>query len=231
MEDTINRTPLQIEIIQYIKDYIKKYNLSPGDRLPSQEKLCEMMSVSRPSLREAVKTLEARNLLEIQNGRGVFVKKHQEEGVRTELVFTKEKEQYVEIIEVRKALEHEMLKLVVEKATDKELDQLGKVVEELMRKYRLGVRQNAEDYDFHHRLYQMSHHRVYIQVVQSLGESMDKLWECPLDMDAPFTVTIPLHEQLYFALRKRDAKAAIEINDKILDEMIDEINERNIVLG
>ena len=60
---------------------------------------------------------------------------------------------------------------------------------------------------------------------------MDKLWECPLDMDAPFTITIPLHEQLYFALRNRDAKTAIEINDQILDKMIDEINERNIILG
>ena len=231
MENVISKTPLQIEIIQYIKDYIKKNNLHSGDCLPSQAKLCEMMRVSRPALREAVKTLEARNLLEIHNGRGVFVKIHQEDGVRTELVFTKEKQQYIEIIEVRKTLEHEMLKLVVEKASDIELDELGKVVAELMRKYRLGVRQNAEDYDFHHRIYQMSHHRVYIQLVQSLGESMDKLWECPLDMDAPFTITIPLHEQLYFALRNRDAKTAIEINDQILDKMIDEINERNIILG
>lgn len=63
MENVISRTPLQIEIIQYIKDYIKKNNLHSGDCLPSQAKLCEMMRVSRPALREAVKTLEARKFV------------------------------------------------------------------------------------------------------------------------------------------------------------------------
>ena len=63
MNSKIQRTSLQSEIIRYIQNYIQENGLKPGDRLPSQEKLIEMMGVSRTSLREAMKTLEARNVL------------------------------------------------------------------------------------------------------------------------------------------------------------------------
>ena len=73
MTNKIQRTSLQSEIIRYIQNYIQENNLKPGDRLPSQEKLIEMMGVSRTSLREAMKTLEARNVLEAKNGKGIYV--------------------------------------------------------------------------------------------------------------------------------------------------------------
>ena len=73
MNSKIQRTSLQSEIIRYIQNYIQENGLKPGDRLPSQEKLIEMMGVSRTSLREAMKTLEARNVLEAKNGKGIYV--------------------------------------------------------------------------------------------------------------------------------------------------------------
>ena len=73
MTNKIQRTSLKSEIIRYIQNYIQENNLKPGDRLTSQEKLIEMMGVSRTSLREAMKTLEARNVLEAKNGKGIYV--------------------------------------------------------------------------------------------------------------------------------------------------------------
>lgn len=50
MNSKIQRTSLQSEIIRYIQNYIQENGLKPGDRLPSQEKLIEMMgSAGRPS--------------------------------------------------------------------------------------------------------------------------------------------------------------------------------------
>ena len=61
MVNKIKRTSLQSEIIRFILDYIREHDLNPGDKLPSQENLLAMMGVSRTSLREAMKTLEARD--------------------------------------------------------------------------------------------------------------------------------------------------------------------------
>lgn len=47
--------------------------LSPGDRLPSERELAALLRVSRPSVREAVRVLEAEGRLEVHHGRGVFV--------------------------------------------------------------------------------------------------------------------------------------------------------------
>ena len=73
MVNKIKRTSLQSEIIRFILDYIREHDLNPGDKLPSQENLLAMMGVSRTSLREAMKTLEARGIPEIQNGKGAYV--------------------------------------------------------------------------------------------------------------------------------------------------------------
>lgn len=223
----IQRVPLQHEIIAYIKNYIQDNDLKPGDRLPSQADLMEMMGVSRTALREAVKTLEAKGVIEVKNGKGIYVKENFTEALSNQLSFAKEQEDLIETLEVRAALEREMLKLIVQKATDEELDELGKIVEVLMEKYHKGLRQNVEDEAFHLKLYQMCHHGMFEQLLEFLHAQMKNMWQFPLNMEDPFTRTIPLHEELYKALCERNAKKAIEINKTILKMEVQEIKEQS----
>ena len=112
MVNKIKRTSLQSEIIRFILDYIREHDLNPGDKLPSQESLLAMMGVSRTSLREAMKTLEARGILEIQNGKGAYVGGLVDaDGVQV-IDFTQEKERLLEALEVRKILEREILRML-----------------------------------------------------------------------------------------------------------------------
>ena len=69
MHRKIQRVSLQSEITKYIQDYIKEEGLIRGDKLPSQGEMVEIMGVSRTSLREAIKTLEAQGLLEVRKRR------------------------------------------------------------------------------------------------------------------------------------------------------------------
>ena len=117
MNSKIQRTSLQSEIIRYIQNYIQENGLKPGDRLPSQEKLIEMMGVSRTSLREAMKTLEARNVLEAKNGKGIYVGSQEVNDLLRLIDFAKEKELLLDTLEVRKILEREILRMVIHSAT------------------------------------------------------------------------------------------------------------------
>lgn len=56
-----------------IKDYIRTHNLRPGDLLPSEAELCEAVSCSRSSLREAVRTLSSLDVVDVRHGHGTFV--------------------------------------------------------------------------------------------------------------------------------------------------------------
>lgn len=59
--------------IQAIKDYILSAGLRPGDPLPTESQLCADLGVSRSSVREAVRTLVALDIVDVRHGHGTFV--------------------------------------------------------------------------------------------------------------------------------------------------------------
>ena len=164
------------------------------------------MGVSRTSLREAMKTLEARGVLEARNGKGIYVSEGKDNAFLTLLDFTQEKEQLLDALEVRKLLEREILRMVIHKATAEEIDELGEITKVLMDKYHQRVQQTAEDKKFHYTIYRLSHNKVMYQLILSLSSVMDKFWEFPLNMEDPFLESLPLHEELYIAIREKKVK-------------------------
>lgn len=226
MSNKIKRTSLQSEIIRYIQDYIEESNLKTGDRLPSQEQLIEMMGVSRTSLREAIKTLEARDVVKVRNGKGIYVSAQQESTLLSLINFTKEKERILDTLEVRKILEREILRMVIHKATDEELKELGEITSILMDKFHKGEQQTAEDKKFHYTIYRLSHNQVMYQLILSISNIMDQFWEFPLNMEDPFLESIPLHEALYMAICEKNVKKAQAINERLLDAIYRDIQNQ-----
>ena len=226
MNSKIQRTSLQSEIIRYIQNYIQENGLKPGDRLPSQEKLIEMMGVSRTSLREAMKTLEARNVLEAKNGKGIYVGSQEVNDLLRLIDFAKEKELLLDTLEVRKILEREILRMVIHSATREELEELGAITRVLMAKFRRGEQQTAEDKKFHYTIYRLSHNQVMYQLILSISGVMDKFWEFPLNMEDPFLESLPLHEELYNAICEKNVKKAQAINEKLLDAVYRDIRNQ-----
>lgn len=66
--ETLN-SRIRLEILRYMTSH----RLSPGDRLPSERDLAATLRVSRPSLREAVRSLQAEGRLVVKHGQGVFI--------------------------------------------------------------------------------------------------------------------------------------------------------------
>ena len=58
---------------QQLEDAIRREEYRPGDKLPSERELAEMLGVSRVSVREAIRSLEAVGLLEVRHGAGTIV--------------------------------------------------------------------------------------------------------------------------------------------------------------
>lgn len=70
----LRRAPgLPDEIARLLRDEIQHGMLQPGDRLPTEQQLCQRFGVSRPVVREAVSRLKSDGLLQSFQGRGVFV--------------------------------------------------------------------------------------------------------------------------------------------------------------
>jgi len=69
----IQSSRLYEQIIEQIQGRIMEGKVRPGDKLPSERELAEQFGVSRTAVREAVKAMREKGLLEVQPGRGTFV--------------------------------------------------------------------------------------------------------------------------------------------------------------
>ena len=108
--------PIQVErlyeqVIGQIQDRIISGELRPGDRLPSERELAEQLNVSRTVIREAVKALSQKGLVEIRTGRGTFITDGTPEAVRHSIDLMMRLEQASGqrwVVEVREIIEPEI---------------------------------------------------------------------------------------------------------------------------
>lgn len=144
--------PPQRTLSDYVADQLRKAILSdkikPGQRLIEQE-LAENMQTSRGPVRDALKILESEGLVSRQSHRGAFV---------TEL----NREDIFEIYTLREALERLALQYIISNATEEQIEELGKIVEEMENLANLDYSQEEAtdlDLEFHYTLCKISGHQ------------------------------------------------------------------------
>lgn len=107
-------------IVEQIEQQILSGNLTPGDKLPSERELGEQFEVSRTAVREAMKTLRQKGLVEINPGRGTFVIDSTSQAMRHSLglmVKIEQLEGTQNLVEVREIIEPEIAALAARRAT------------------------------------------------------------------------------------------------------------------
>ena len=113
-------------VIKTFKEQLEKKELRPGDRIPNETELSEMLSVSRGSVREAMKILSALGVIDIQRGNGTFISQPDSLSSMDPVLFsfllmspTKK-----EIMDFRTAVEREVLYMAVQNADDEDIKNL-----------------------------------------------------------------------------------------------------------
>ena len=118
---SVNSEPKRASrIATQLVELIELQKLLPGDKLPPERQLAELLEVSRPSLREALHILQAQGVVQIKHGQGTFV---QEPVVAQELrasVMTKT-HGLNELFDAREVLEVPAAKWAAEKATKEDI--------------------------------------------------------------------------------------------------------------
>jgi GntR family transcriptional repressor for pyruvate dehydrogenase complex len=128
----IRSSRLYEEIVGQIEQRILEGELSPGDKLPSERELADQFGVSRTAVREAVKALREKGLVEIQPGKGTFITNDTSEVMRHSLGLMMRigrGDSLVDLIQVRAILEPEIAAIAAQKATEKDIECLQQAVD------------------------------------------------------------------------------------------------------
>src|SRR5262244_2987720 len=128
----IKSTRIYEEIVRQIKSMITEGRLKSGDQLPPERDLAEKFLVSRTSVREALRALESRGLIEIRAGEGAFIRDISVETLiePLALVILPHREAVGELFEARRLLEPAISALAARRATREELTEMERILEE-----------------------------------------------------------------------------------------------------
>ena len=124
MYKLVRTSRLYEQIVQQIEESIVKGELKPGDQLPAERELAQRFGVSRTAVREAVKALREKGLVEAYSGRGTFITDGTTQAVRQSLdlmVKIGQPEGSNHLAEVRAILEPEIARLAAVRIQEPEL--------------------------------------------------------------------------------------------------------------
>lgn len=114
------------QIAAEILDLLRQKELRPGDKLPPERELAEMLGVSRPSLREALRALSIMKVVEVRQGDGTYVTTLRPEDLveHLQFVFLLDDSTLAQLFEARKIVEPGNVALAAARITPAELDEL-----------------------------------------------------------------------------------------------------------
>ncbi|HHU79279.1 MAG TPA: FadR family transcriptional regulator [Clostridiales bacterium] len=220
---SIDKIMLRTQAAEMIEKYILEQGLKEGDRLPSERELAGMLSIGRNTLREGLRKLEAAGIIEIKSGRGAFVTGNA--GNIVNMQFSLDRVNFLELLEVRRILEHGIIDMVIANSTDKDISTIKKFLDKYIDSLSSEDVRKIEDADteFHHAIYKATHNKMLFELIYPMASVFHDLWD-PDEIDTTdglmykiLQSTAPYHVKLYEALADGNSKKAKEYMNKILD--------------
>ena len=205
-----NKKLLPQQAAEQIIKLIRENQLQAGDKLPNEFDMAGQLSVGRGTIREAVKILESRNIVEIRRGRGTFVCEHPglvEDPLGLALVEDKGR-MALDLCEVRLILEPELAALAAKRAGEKEIRKLAEIQEQIEKLCRQGESYLKKDMEFHELLARISRNSVMPRLVPIIQEGVSlfiEVTELSLAEE-----TLRTHRKIVEAIHDRDPQKARE---------------------
>ncbi|WOS63466.1 FadR/GntR family transcriptional regulator [Sinorhizobium fredii] len=204
------------EVVRQIELLILEGVLRDGDRLPGERDLSKRLDVSRPILREALKELETRGLLDSRHGGGTFVADVVGQIFSKPLIelIGRHHKATQDYLEYRRELEGLTAELAATRATDFDRDLLTRVIERMREAHRSGNFDDEleADVELHNAIGESAHNIIllhtlracYRLLTQGIFFHRSSVFGAPGARDR----LLSQHEAIYAAIMARDPMAA-----------------------
>ena len=209
-------------VIEYFKNRIMAGELRPGEKLPPEREIAQMLEVSRNSVREALRIMDMTGVISSQQGSGNYITCEFQKSIAETMgmMFAMSQINYQQISQIRYALEH---------ASESQMDALEELVKRLDRS--MDEQENARiDKQIHFTLALASGNVLLLNILEACSGVIDTFIrnmraEILRTKEAKEALNL-CHRQIAEALRNKDNAAGKDALDRHF-RMIDEILEKN----
>ena len=162
------------QVVDGIMNLIQETPYKAGDKLPTEKELCERTGAGRNTVREALKILASRNVLEIRQGAGTFVSEKQ--GIPDDPLGFSMVNDHVkltkDLLQVRIMLEPQIAALAAQCAKEHEIKELEEILEEMEAAMKKREDYSELDTKFHTKIAQCTHNIVMENLLPVIGKGV-----------------------------------------------------------
>lgn len=215
---TTRRTGLVDQVIGQMRQAITDGEWPVGQRIPTESALMAELSVSRNTVREAVRALSHAGLLEVRQGDGTFVIASNEIAGAVRRLCGSELR---EVLEVRRSLEVEGARLAATTRSAAQLRKLTTLLNKRERAAKAGQRERfiEIDVEFHRQVVQCSGNALLTELYLGLTDVVTASLASTVHDDPRHGMEIS-HDALLDAIAQRDPERAAREAGGFLDEML-----------
>jgi GntR family transcriptional repressor for pyruvate dehydrogenase complex len=203
---------LSQKIESQIKDAITKKVFVPGDKLPGELELTKIFGVSRTAVREALRMLAARGLLEIRKGSGAYVRDFSMSNIVDPFSQFLElkcgKASHLYLIQIRRMIEPEIARIAASHCTEKEIAFLRENLSQMQESYQHPEEMMQIDIKFHRKLTESAGNPLISVVIEPIFQLLPKFISSTYSQERAPDLAIEFHQKILEAITHQDEEAA-----------------------
>ncbi|HTU40847.1 MAG TPA: FadR/GntR family transcriptional regulator [Candidatus Aquilonibacter sp.] len=223
----IRRNKVYEEVAKQIERLIVK-KLKPGDKLPAERELAEMLGVSRGSIRDAIRGLELLGLVEPRQGAGTIVRHAGAHSAANPFAnaLKRRKDSVVELLDFRKMIEPPLAARAATHASSEEIVEMDSILKRQEEKHGRGEAAVAEDAEFHYSVALASGNTVVLKVIDILMDLLRETRARSLQVAGRSQKSLDGHRRILTAIKRHDSDAAGSAMQRHIEDVEDIVLEK-----
>ena len=225
--EVVRRNKVYEEVAKQIERLILE-KLQPGDKLPSERELAEMLQVSRSSIRDAIRSLELTGLVEPRQGAGTIVRELSAESLVNPFANALKRRQELvsELLDFRKMLEPPLAARAATHASPDEVSEMEEILQRQEATLSHGEASIAEDAEFHYSIALASGNSVVLKVLDILMDLLRETRERSLQLQGRPQRSLAGHRRILAAIKRHDAEAAKDAMRRHIEDVEEIVLEK-----
>jgi GntR family transcriptional repressor for pyruvate dehydrogenase complex len=206
------RGRLYEEVVSQIQERIEQHELRAGDKLPPTHELAKEFGVSRTVVRESIRGLEERGLVEVRHGSGVYIAEPSIDSVTESLALhlRVSESPLLSLLEVREILEVEIAGLAAERATEEDRRSLEATLREEAELLDSHDEYVEADLRFHELLTRATHNEVLPILINPLAALLRESRRVTIEPPESSQRSWEGHTKIFEAIKDSDREQARE---------------------